>query len=221
MIMARGGLIKPQPQPEQAVMPVQISPEEARLKQFYTKQYNIEADAFARNPMSQEQFGRGISKLQTKYKLAFNQAKMKIDQPDPAYKQWRDLDLYRNDLDDRLRDYNWITKRGKSVLQIWDPFKGKKGDWTTKGITTDQLEEAMTLTLERNRVQAIQTSLLQPGQLPGSLIGTAAVSPRMGGAIKDQAKAYLNQRVKSPQQQEPEDLSQLSDEELRRIVEGR
>jgi hypothetical protein len=202
--------------PEQAMLPTQVGPEEDRLKKFYTEQYNIEAQAFIKGPMSQEQFDRGISRLQAKYKMAFNQAKMKMetDQPDPAFKRWSELDVYRNRIEERLRDYNWTTDRGKTVLEVWNPNIGKKGGWTTKGITPERLHEAMTLTIERNRVRAEQTSVLQPGQTP--LMRTAVTSPRIGGAIKDQARAYLEQRQGSE-----EDLSQLSDDELRQIMEGR
>ena len=194
-------------QPSQAVMPQQVSPEELRLKKFYTEQYKVEAGTFSKSAMSQEQFDQGMNKLQAKYKMAFNNAKMRIAQPDPAFKQYSELDIYRDKLDNRLANYNWTAKRGKSKLEIWDPDKGKKGGWTTKGITSDQLEEAMTLTLERNRVKAEQTALLRPGQPSNSIMRTAATSPRMGGAIKDQARALLDQRGGQEQQELDDDAA--------------
>ncbi len=124
-----------------------------------------------------------------------------------SMQRFSELDKYRIRLDERLRTYNWTAKRGKSKLEIWDPDKGKKGGWTTKGITSDQLEEAMTLTLERNRVKAEQTALLRPGQPSNSIMRTAATSPRMGGAIKDQARALLDEREGQEQQELDDDTA--------------
>jgi len=212
--------------PEQAVMPTQISPEETQLKKFYTEQYRIEVNAFARNSMPQQQFDRGVRKLQTKYKLAFNNAKMRMDQPDPAFKRYSELEtLYgkvSKDFEGPNRVYQWTGGEGKEQLEKWDPTLGKEGEWTSKGLKHADYERAAKTTLEMKRIRAEQNTLMS-GRM--GLLGTAAVSPRMGGArtggsIRDQTRAYLDQRS-GIQQQEAEDLSQLSDDELRRIVEGR
>ena len=229
-------------QPQQAVMP-QVSPEETRLKKFYTEQYNIEANTFVKNRMSKDQFNQGISKLQNKYKLAFNQAKMKLDRPDPAFKQYSELDIYRNRLEGNIKNFRimppgkipsfWRPRRWEKTapteLQIFDPSKLK---YTAKGEVSEgsvqgawrkarleEVEQYGTLTNELRRITAAQNVLLQ--RPTSDLMRTAATSHRIGGPIKDQIRNYIETREQRPVEPESEDLSQLSDEELRQIVEGR
>ena len=226
-------------QPQQAVMP-QVSPEETRLKKFYTEQYNIEANTFIRNKMSRDQFDRGIGQLQTKYKLAFNQAKTKLDQPDPVFKQYSELDVYRGRLEGNIKNFRimpsgkipsfWRPRRWEKTapteLQIFDPSKLK---YTAKGEVSEgsvqgawrkarleEIEQYGTLTNELRRITAAQDVLLQ--RPTSDLMKTAAISPRIGGSIKDQVRDYIEAKEQRPVEREPEDLSQLSDEELRRIV---
>jgi len=228
--------------PEQAVMP-QVSPEETRLKKFYTEQYNVEANAFVRNKMSRDQFNRGINQLQTKYKLAFNQARMKLDRPDPAFKQYSELDVYRNRLEGNIKQFridpahqikSWYKpKRWEETiptqLQIFDLTKiryDKEGQPTESSVQgawrkarLEEVEQYGALTNELKRITAAQNVLLQ--RPTSDLMRTAAISPRIGGPIKDQVRNYIETREQRSIEPEPEDLSQLSDEELRRIAEGR
>lgn len=218
------------PQPEQAVMPT-ASPEEARLKKFYTEQYNVEADAFVRQPMSKVQFNQGISKLQTKYKLAFNRAKIGIKQerPDPVFKQYSELDIYRGRLEGNIKEFridpahkikSWYKpKRWEETiptqLQIFDPSKikyDKEGQPTKSSVQgawrkakPNEIEQYGALSNELKRVTAEQTELIRP-EVTSDLMKTATRSPRMGGAIKDQVSDYLARRETVTQRQEPEEI---------------
>lgn len=230
-------------QPQQAVMP-QVSPEETRLKKFYTEQYKIEANALTRQSgIGRQQFDTGINRLQSKYKLAFNQAKMKLDQPDPTFKQYSELDIYRGRLESNIKEFRimpagklpswWKPKRWEETaptqLQIFDPSKIRytaKGEISEGSIQgawrkakLEEVEQYGALTNELKRITAAQNVLLQ--RPTSGLMRTAAMSPRMGGPIKDQIRTYIETKEQRPTEREPEDLSQLSDEELRRIVEGR
>lgn len=227
-------------QPQQAIMPQPVDPEEARLKKFYAEQYNVEANAFARQRMSKQQFDVGISKLQTKYKLAFNQAKAKIEaqQPDPIFKQYSDLDVYRNRLEGNIKQFrimpsgkipSWYRPRrwektAPEELQVFDQSKIRynKDDTINEGSVQgawrkaklDEVEQYGVLSNELSRVTAAQNVLLQRPGYTTDLMRTAVMSPRIGGPIKDQVRDYVEQR-------KTEDMSRLSDEDLRRIAEGR
>jgi hypothetical protein len=202
-----------------------VSPEETRLKKFYTEQYNIEAGSFAGQARNQDEFDRGIGKLQAKYKLAFNEAKMRMDRPDPAFKQYSELDIYRNRLEQNVKQFrvlpagkipSWwrprmIEKTAPEELQILDPTKvsydtkgrPKRGAWRKAKL--EEVERYGVLSNELERVTAAQHSLLRPGKTAG-LLQTAATSPRMGGALRDQAKVYLEQRETVTERQEPEKI---------------
>lgn len=230
-------------QPQQAVMPQQASPEETRLRKFYTEQYHIEAEQFTRQPMNQQQFDQTMARLNTKYKLAFNQAKTRLDQPDPVFKQYSELDIYRGRLEGNIKNFrimpagripSWIRPRrfekmAPTELQIFDPSKLK---YTAKGEISEgsiqgawrqaklnEVEQYGAMTNELKRVTAAQNILLQ--RPTSDLMRTAATSRRMGGPIKDQVRTYIEAKEQRIVEREPEDLSNLSDEELRRIVEGR
>jgi hypothetical protein len=111
------------------------------------------------------------------------------------------------------------------VAEVFDPAaigytekgKEKRGDW--RKATPTEIKEYGLLKNRLQQVVAEQNILLQPKQKTG-LMRTAVTSPRISGAIEDQARALLDQRETVTGRQEPEDLSQLSDDELRRIVEG-
>lgn len=199
------------------------NPEETRMKKFYTEQYNIEAQNFARQKMSQPDFDKGMGNLQAKYKLAYNNAKMQANRPDPAYKQYRDLDLYRDKLLKRraetysMRDApGWFT--GSTLAVRRDPYSDpeKKGSWDIK--LTPQ-EKQLALDLD-NEISSVETMLHASMTLSknSSLMNTALTSEKSkGGSVADQTKELLNRREGNTQQ---EDLSQMSDDDLRRIAGG-
>ena len=183
-------------------------PEEARMKKFYTEQYNIEAQNFAKQKMSQTDFDKGIGNLQTKYRLAYNEAEMK-NRPDPAYKQYRDLDLYRDRLLERRAERfsmqdkpnSWFT--GSQLMIRRDPYSDykKKNSWDPK-LTAAEKQEAADLDNEISSVDTRMQMLIRPNL---SDLGNAAIkSPRIGGPIRDQARALIEQRQGNTQQQSGE-----------------
>ena len=203
------------------------NPEEARMKKFYTEQYNIEAQNFAKQKMSQTDFDKGIGNLQTKYKLAYNKAKMQADRPDPAYKQYSELDIYRNKLESNAKQFRvqpsgkipswWKPRRWEETapeeLEIFDPSKlaydakgnvkegSVQGAWRKAKL--DEIQAYGLIKEELGRVTEEQNMLLRPKT--SSLMNTAVKSPRIGGSIKDQTKALIEQRQGNAQQQTDND----------------
>ncbi len=103
-----------------------------------------------------------------------------------------------------------FEKMAPEKLQIFDPSKlaydakGKVKESSVQGAwrraSLEETQQYGVLSGELKRVTAEQNSLINPKRT-SNLMGTAATSPRMGGAIKDQAKAYLDQREGQGQQE--------------------
>jgi len=88
-----------------------------------------------------------------------------------------------------------------------------QGGW--REAKPEEVQEYGLLQEELNRVTEEQNMLLRPQT--SSLMNTAIKSSRIGGSIEAQTKMLLNRREGNAQQGQ-EDLSQMSDEELRRIA---
>lgn len=183
------------------------NPEETRMKKFYTEQYNIEAQNFARQKMSQSDFDKGMGNLQTKYKLAYNNAKMKADQPDLTYAQYRNLDLYRYKLLERraerfsMRDKpnSWFT--GSQLMIRRDPYTDK---WDPE-LTIMEKQEALDLD---NEIDSVDTMMQMSMSFSknSNMANTALASNKIGGgSIEDQTKMLLNRREGNMQQQTSND----------------
>ena len=216
-----------------------------RLKKFYGEQYKVEIGKFAGQPMTDEEFKDIAGKLQSKYKLAFNEAKFQMEtrsQPkeQTALKQFSDLDIYKNRIDTDLRQFRvipagkipsgwrpqWFEKTAPEQAEVFDPtsssYDEKSKTWKRGAWRTAKPEEVQlfgTLKSESERVQTLQNALI--GKPTSSLMKTAVTSKRMGGSIAQQTQNYLQQKETGVQRHELEDFSRMSDEELKRIVEGR
>lgn len=222
-----------------------VNTETDRLKKFYQGQYEVEASRFSKQKMTDAEFKDITDKLQSKYKLAFNEARFQMEsrqqtQEPTALKQFSDLDIYKNRIDTDLRQFRvipagkvpswwrpqWFEKTAPEEAEIFDPtassYDDKSKTWKRGAWRTAKPEEVQlfgTLKSESERVQTLQGALI--GKSTSSLMKTAATSKRMGGSIAEQTKNYLQQKETGTQRQEPEDFSKMSDEELKRISEGR
>jgi hypothetical protein len=120
------------------------------------------------------------------------------------------MDVHRNRIEARLEDFRVRPggpgkrklrtlgfTRGESrttELEVFDPSlmgEDSKGEFTGKWrkATLDEIQEYGALTSERSRISAAQRPMMS------GLMNTAVKSRRMGGAISDQAKAYIRDRA--------------------------
>lgn len=149
--------------------------------------------------------------------------------PEDPIKQFGKLDVHRNRIEARIRDFRISpAEKGRwgwgqdapgkgTTLEVFDTTlvgKDKKGEYTGdwRKATLNETQEYGALTKEQKRVTAAQRPMMS------SIMSTAVNSSRIGGSIQDQAKKYIENKQT---QQEPEDFGTMSVEELRRITEGR
>ena len=132
----------------------------------------------------------------------------KQDKPADPMAEFGKLDVYRNRIESRIKEFRVRPGReGRSVrhpfrgqrdteLEIFEPTavgEDKKGEFrgTWRKATLDEVKEYGVLTREQKRVTAAQQPMM------GSLMNTAVNSRRMGGAIQDQAKAYIQEKTEA------------------------
>lgn len=248
MLTQGTGLIKPvtaQPDPgspegmvnqQAAVMRKQIQEEfqaewsslrerttNARISPTKTKYYADELHKKYRLKMAN--FNQGISQKLANLALS---RKLKEKPADPLA-EFGKLDIHRNRIEARIKDFR-VTQAKKgwwdkgigttglegTTLEVYDPTivgRDKRGEYTGdwRKARLEEVQEYGALTREQKRVTAAQRPYMS------GIMRTAVSSPRMGGAIADQARVYIERKTERPQQ----DLSTMSDEELRQIAEGR
>ena len=142
----------------------------------------------------------------------------KQDKPADPMVEFGKLDTYRNRIESRLDDFQVRPGRmGRSIrhpfrgqrdteLEIFEPTtvgKDKKGEFrgTWRKATLDEVKEYGVLTREQKRVTAAQQPMM------GGLMNTAVNSRRMGGAIRDQAKAYIQEKTEAGPKQLDEEAA--------------
>jgi len=142
----------------------------------------------------------------------------KQDKPADPMAEFGKLDVYRNRIETRLNDFQ--VRPGRMGRSIRHPFRGqrdteleifepttvgedKKGEFrgTWRKATLDEVKEYGVLTREQKRVTAAQQPMM------GGLMNTAVNSRRMGGAIRDQAKAYIQEKTEAGPKQLDEEAA--------------
>ena len=136
------------------------------------------------------------------------------DKPDDPMAEFGKLDVYRNRLESRIKDFRmrpsakkkqwWKPSRYEETsvtqLEVYDPTlvgKDKKGEYTGdwRKATLDEIKEYGLLTQAQERATTAQRPLIS------GMMRSHLADPRGGGAIDRQVSAYLeNKTTPEPQQ---------------------